>query len=342
MKALPPNERRPVLPLLFLHFVPAAICLVFFTVHGAENQAVGILPKEFVDSAELLSKERIQSIQGPVLVSTDSGRSWKTVGEGLPKATQASFLCKSGDGLVMASDNNGIFLLGSGEKSWKSIGEKLPNQKITSLMVDNKTIYAAVYQKGIYVSTDRGNQWTSFNFNLPNRRVKALTLCADRVFAGTDAGIYELEKGASAWVNRFEGPQIVSLNRGGSFLVAGTSSGTLRSLDNGRNWTWIHQKGAAHNTAILSNLSVIMNISSGLFISDDRGNAWTEARYEPRDGSYVYDMERVNGIMVMSNNYGVFQSTDEGKSWRLIHETSGDFFFDFMVDHGMLFGAKRF
>jgi hypothetical protein len=242
----------------------------------------------------------------------------------------------------MGSDNHGVFYLVAGEPSWKRIGGGLPSQKVTALTVDGGTIYAAVYQEGVYASTDRGGCWTSLNLDLPNKRVKALAVCDGKLFAGTDVGIYELQAEVSTWANRFSGAQVVSLNRTGGYLVAGTSAGTLRSLDGGGTWAWTHREGAAHNTAILGSLSVVMNISSGLFLSGDRGATWAEAPYEPRGGSYIYDVERIDNVLVMSNNYGVFQSKDEGKSWVLVHETSGGFFFDLLADHGVLFGAKRF
>jgi hypothetical protein len=75
-----------------------------------------------------------------VLFSSDNGLNWQPLSSGLPDDTQASFLAKKGNEIVLATDNRGLFITHQNRTSWKSVSQSLPTLKINSLHISNVRI----------------------------------------------------------------------------------------------------------------------------------------------------------------------------------------------------------
>ena len=134
---------------------------------------------------------------------------------------------------------------------------------------------------------------------------------------------------------------MLSLNEHNGKMIAGTSSGVILSENGGDDWKQIHDKGTVHNTAILNGDIFIMYLSGDLYIGSDFGKEWIEVNYTPRIGSNVYEMANADNYLVMSNNYGIHNSTDRGNTWRLVYETEEMVFFDFLNVNNSIYGGTR-
>ena len=58
-----------------------------------------------------------------------------------------------------------------------------------------RTMYLALQEKGVFRSTDAGEQWTRLNDGLMGRTISKVAAIGDTVFAGTDSGLYRLDAG---------------------------------------------------------------------------------------------------------------------------------------------------
>lgn len=276
----------------------------------------------------------------PLLVSTDFGKSWKKIGQGFPEDTQVSFIEKMGNEMVMATDNQGVFLSEGNKTNWQFIGEGLPGKKINALFVEEGRILVGVYQKGIYESTDRGAHWEALNYDLPNLVAQSIFM-EEEIIAGTDIGIFKLNREQQHWVALYNGVQVLSLDKQAGKLIAGTNQGTLLSENEGKDWTWIHEEGAVHYTHLVGDKVVEMYIYGDVFLSSDWGTHWTKAAYGPRAGSYVYEVVEAGDYLLMSNNYGIHRSADGGQNWQLVFATEKMGFFDFMVEGDIVYSGTR-
>lgn len=145
-----------------------------------------------------------------------------------------------------------MFLNNPALTEWQQIGEALPGKKVNALPIANPEIYAGVYREGIFVSKDDGKNGQSISYDLPELRLQAIFKHGAHILGGTDIGIFRLDASQQQWLPVFRGPQILSFQAEGEKLIAGTSQGVLLSADRGANWTWIHQEGAIHHTALLA------------------------------------------------------------------------------------------
>ena len=277
----------------------------------------------------------------PLLISKDFGKTWTSVSEGLPNDLQVTFLEAIGNEIIIASDNKGLYLSSENRTKWKAIGTMLPNPKINALHVAKGTLYVGIYRKGIYKSDDGGETWMAINYDLPNLNVQAILKNAQELSIGTDEGIFTLAPNAKTWKGTSVKAQILSLYDYEDNLVAGTSQGTVLSKDGGQTWDWIRREGAVHYTHNIKNRIVELAINGDLVYSDDWGSTWVNTVYEPRHASYIYEIIQHRPYLLLSNNYGIHRSIDNGQTWKLIYETEVMGFFDFLLIDDVLYGGTR-
>ncbi|MEL7531204.1 MAG: hypothetical protein AAFN10_07860 [Bacteroidota bacterium] len=279
--------------------------------------------------------------RSPLYVSADQGSTWEAVVSNLPDDTQVSFMEMMGAHMLIASDNRGLYLANQSFTHFEMISEALPSKKINALHLDGETIYVGVYQAGIYQSDDLGQSWQSLNYDLPNMRVQAIRVYEGALVVGTDVGIYQFDKKLSKWENLYADVQVLSLESLQGAWIAGTSRGTLKSTDQGKDWQWIHAIGAVHYTHIVDEQIVEFSLMEDVYLSPDLGQTWTKANISPKESSYVYEVIKSGQSLVLSNNYGIHRSTDGGKNWQLVHATEEMGFFDLYPRGKLIYGGTR-
>ncbi len=276
--------------------------------------------------------------RGIIFSSKDQGLTWQLEKNNLPTSIPASFIDIYQDQLILATDYDGIFLQ-KNNYQWKNISGDLPHQKINALWIDEKEIYASVFQHGIYFTSNEGKDWQSLQ--VPEPRTMTVIKIGQDILVGGDNGIYKSTSGPSPWKKVFDGEQVISLNLTGDTIVAGSTGGIFLSADQGENWNKIHDQGALHNTAIINGRIIGMYIYNGLFISDDWGKTWYDIPYSPKENSYIYEVSYQDGTYMASNNHGVHRSTDEGGTWSLDYPMNETIFFDFVVKDNTIYACTR-
>lgn len=291
---------------------------------------------------QLTEKSDLISVasHNPLYFSSDHGIGWHAFGAKLPSEVQVSFVIRLEDEILVATDSHGLFMSINDRTDWHQIGTLLPAQKITALFQSNGTIFVGLFEHGIFSSNDLGLSWNPLNYNLPNLRVRAITDLNDGLFVGTDEGIFRLDRQQKSWVRYFGSVQVNSFNKFEGKIVAGTNMGVLLSNQQGEIWSWIHQKGAVQNTAIVAGKIAVMCYSGEVYMSNEWGS-WYELSYSPNRLSYVYEMAELGRYLFMSNNYGIHRSSDMGKSWKHIFKTEEIVFMDFVVMDQTIYGGTK-
>ena len=328
-------------PKLFIFFLP-----LLFVITGC-NQVIEQEPStEKPFESPILdfpnhSTKQNNSKRSPLMISKDFGKTWLPFAQELPKDLQVSFLEQKGTELVVASDNRGMFISKANKSTWRSISDQLPDTKINALHVSGNTIYAGVFRKGIYYTINEGQSWLALNFDLPDLNVQSILNTNEQLFVGTDIGIFRFLDEEQKWQSTNIQAQTLSIYSYDNKLVAGTSQGTARSDDRGKTWKWIQQKEAVHYTHPIGSRVIELVLNGDLSYSDDWGQTWESIQYQPRAGSYVYEIIQVGKYQLFSNNYGIHQSEDAGKTWKLIFETEAMAFFDLIAIGKDVYGGTR-
>lgn len=282
---------------------------------------------------------------GGVWKTTDGGRTWENISDGyfggsigaveVAKSDPNVIYVGGGEKTVRGnvSSGYGVWKTEDAGKTWKSMGlEK--TRHIPRLRVhptDHNIVYAAVMgniykptkDRGIYKSTDGGNNWKQVLF--VNDQAGAVDLTFD---PNNPRILY-----ASTWrVQRTP----YSLSSGGD------GSALWKSTDSGETWTEISKnEGFPKDTLGIIGVSVSPKNSDrvwaivenkekgGLYRSDDGGKKWTMVNSDRslRQRAWYYtrvyaDAEDVDKVYVLNVSY--HRSTDGGKTFESFNAPHGD------------------
>ena len=286
------------------------------------------------------------AVNGGVWKSDDFGRTWNPIFDGQPTQSIGSIAVApsdpniiyvgSGEGLARPdlSVGDGVYKSTDAGKTWTRLGLR-NSQGIPALAVDprnpNRVFaaalghpYGANEERGIYLSTDGGQNWQ-----------KALS--KDANVGGSDVQMDPSNPEivyASLWEVRL-GPW----EDGNQY--SGTGGGVFKSTDGGKTWRALGNglpKGIIQvDVAIAASqpsrlyASVATNEPSvGIYRSDDAGENWTRITTDPRPalriGGGDLPVPRVdpkNPDVVYSASIVTMRSTDGGKTWTSLRGAPG-------------------
>ena len=291
-------------------------------------------------SPPLLSKiETSTKKRNSLYTSIDGGQTWVSSGNDLPSDLDVNCIERVGLELIIGTEQNGLFMSEGDRSSWKLLGENLPSKKIKNIEVIDEQNIIVTFSNGIFTTLDFGRSWIDMTYNLKDENVMDVLLFGENIFAGADNGIYELHN--KNWRPVYQGQQVSCLKHLNGKLFAGTVKGLLQSNDDGTNWELTQTEGAIHNIVIVNWKILLMYINGDVYTSTDIGETWQKALYHQNHSSYVYEATAIGNSMLMSNNYGVHQSIDDGLTWQLIYNQRDEFFSDFLVVPNLIYGVTR-
>lgn len=156
-------------------------------------------------------------------------------------------------------------------------------------------IFVSTGNDFIYKSTDNGNSWQKTNSGLNTPYITAILIDQnDRIFAGTwDQGLYISKDNGNTWSQSNKGLstsliKTITINSDKHIFVGNNWDGLYRSTDNGLNWL------------------NIMPFPDFIQVSD--------VVFGRKNEIFV----AINGGLIV--NLGVWYSSDNGNSWKLINE----------------------
>ena len=210
-------------------------------------------------------------------------------------------------------------------ESWKVEAEGLPAKPVTSIVADprsprgSRTLYAGVFDEGVFKSTDNGRAWTLKRNGLghpDNLRVYRVILhadgtlfasiCAKRPSAGAPlmsegVGLYRSRDAAENWEPIHPTPPLRYLK---DFSVHPRDSGRLLlgACDAGRG-----------------------DLSGGLYLTEDGGRSWRRiGRQGPQTFGGYFHPEREGWIYMTlaegAPGAGLWLSQDRGQRWEAFNE----------------------
>jgi photosystem II stability/assembly factor-like uncharacterized protein len=288
---------------------------------------------------------------GGVLLSTDNGKSWKKVNNGLTNTNVLS-LCVSlteagGTNIFAGTTDGGIFLSTNNGTNWTQSNSGLSNYDVRAIIVSpNRTggnnLFAGTLGGGIFLSTNNGTNWIETDTGLTSKYILSLAIKDSNLFAGTNAnGVFRSTNNGTSWTAVNQGLArynfIFSLVSSDSNLFAGTLSGVYLSTNNGTSWqavnagltnSLVYSLAVSHTSSGGTNIfagteSDIINQSIGVvFLSTNNGTSWTEVDSGIANiGIHAIAVSpkgtESSGTNLFVGNYcgGVFLSTNNGINW---------------------------
>jgi photosystem II stability/assembly factor-like uncharacterized protein len=180
------------------------------------------------------------------------------------------------------------------------------------------------YHDGLFKSVDGGTTWKEITGAI-EEEPKAIAVDPadfDRVYVGTDAGVFTSSDGGASWAKAAGIPGATALiidpaNR--AAIYAGNGAALYRSTDAGAHWTALPSTAYGSVACLsLSSGRMLYGASGGLYRSGDGGATWTAShagiRAARMEAPAVSDAApgTLYGIVP---SQGLMKSSDDGATW---------------------------
>lgn len=286
----------------------------------------------------LASNGKVSFAAGPAgsfFRSTDGGKSWQIVTQGLT-TTASTALFYSDSLLLLGTAGASVYRSTNDGASWQAIGKFDPtlsgSQPVANAFLrDGQFLYAAT-RAGVYRSSNNGQNWLFVSSGLYTRDgiFSLLTVPGTKaILAGTGEGIYRTLDNGTTWGlirtpivavsnNSLEG-NVFALEQINGQLMAGTyGQGFFRSTDLGNTWTAANGGlpiGSTVSVIKVRNGIIYIGTDTGVYTSSNNGNVWKQVDNFPSDAGISGITFVGNSILVSTDEEGVFRSDDDGKTW---------------------------
>ncbi|WP_188934796.1 WD40/YVTN/BNR-like repeat-containing protein [Puia dinghuensis] len=340
-------------------FVPA-ILLVLFLLNAF------VLKKK--DAAKGIRNE--SGLVNTVFKSTDGGQTWQDIGNGLPENLRKDSI----RGKSFFANDKGLFLrVGNG------LYHSTPNATApfwTKEISPDEHSSIAPGKSGIFVynnywginlrKRDGTSVWSTISGNFQGTRMRAFETAGGAIFIGTDRGLFKTTNDGKTWELVYAGGLVGNLAESNGVLVAISTRSIIRSADNGENWAVVDREGGAAFdvkqirggfVAITSSTEWLSPNTGRLRTSFDGGKTWQpiEASLQdkvvidsiwrtwddrPRVQAFIASIIQVGENFFCAYPYGLFRSSDKGKTWKLSLPSVQNKVFNLFVSGNVIYAIR--
>ena len=283
----------------------------------------------------------------------DGGKTWKQVTNSEIVVNDVLVDPRNSQHVLLATDRSGVMISEDGAKTFIASNHGYTHRYVSSILADkndqNSILVGVVNDKawgGVFSSADSGQHWMQKSAGLGGRDVFALEQASNgAVVAGTNRGIFLMERNASAWrpINTIINEKTSRTTKKGSKKaavatktavrsvldarvseieitskrwLAATSAGVYSSSNQGKSWSGGPVLGQKEFISVQANGDVIVAATrSNVVVSNDGGTTWKQGRL----ASYVSSIRGLaltpDGEILVATREGAFRSSDSGSNW---------------------------
>jgi len=303
-----------------------------------------------------------------VFKSTDGGQTWQDISKGLPENLRKEGI----RGNSIFANDKGLFLrVGNGlYHSTANTSPPFWTKEISpaenSRIAPGKSGIVGNNYWGVNVKTTNGTSvWSPiFDHSHEPRIRSAFETAGATIFIGTDKGIFKTDNSGKTWKLVYAGGFVGHLAEANGVLLAIGMKRIIRSTDNGENWSRvISEDSVAFDVksisggfaAITSNSASNTPNTSRLSTSCDGGKTWQRNNagnkvfidsiwrtWEDRPvvKAFGTSITQVGENFICVHRYGIFRSTDKGKTWKLLLPSIKDKVFMLLVSGKVIYAIS--
>jgi len=232
--------------------------------------------------------------------SSNGGRSFISVSEGLENLYISAMLQKKDSNEIFASTYGGLFVFSESNNTWQKVGFGPFNENIMCITyIENIGFICGTNGGGIFLlrDVDSSGIWQQVNTGLDNIHIRS----------------------------------IKCFGSGERLLAATWGAGIFKSIDFGNSWT--QQNSGITNPLILciesndKNLILAGTYNGGIYKSINYGDTWEKFSSPTLLSRYIYsisfDQQEPKKIFAGTDD-GIFRSVNEGESWARVFSLASE------------------
>ncbi|MEO1513438.1 MAG: hypothetical protein AAFV95_00450 [Bacteroidota bacterium] len=277
--------------------------------------------------------------------SSDLGTNWTPFAKGIPKEATVSGIKQAGEKVYISTDYHGVFVISDGQDAWTSLQIDVPmGLDINCIEVEKDRILIGTFGHGVFLSTDGGSTWKRPAQNIVDVPIRAFAKSGARLYAGTDAGIYESVDLGNTWSPVFGKLQILGFTSLNGKLYAAAQNGALLCEGEPSNWKYIYEGDALHDIGNDGEYIYAMTIGQRLLKTKNDGVSWEAAQNGIAwpTNYYTNELQHIGTDVFSAQWIGVYHSSDHGNNWRILNGLPDSTAFSTLevTDMGMMAGIS--
>ena len=275
-----------------------------------------------------------------VLVSDDSGKSWTRISD--PQNLEM----QSVTAVAVDPANPDIIYAGTSHLPWKTTDGGKTWQSIHTGMVDDSDVFSIYVDpanpsdvfasacSGIYSTNNRGDQWRKL-LGIPNTSRRTHVIRKDpsgAIYAGTTMGLFKSLNQGTSWkttTNAQVNWMAFDPAHPGALYLAIENEGIGKSGNGGETFQTMNRgfvdrtiSSVAQSGNKLLALETQLGESSGIFVSSDRGESWSQLGNVRGLGGVhlttIAGMPSEDRILLAASPHQMYKSIDAGSTWKPI------------------------
>ena len=320
--------------------------LLLFQFPFACNEALEFLASSPVtDSQQKLNRKK-SAVVNIVFKSTDGGQTWQDISEGLPENLQEDSFFANDSGLYLRAGNEIYHSKpNSTAPFWKK--EIFPDEH-SSIAPGKTGIFAYNYDGQFLQKINGTSVWSPMYTNFHGEEVRTVFETAGgTVFIGSDNGLFKSTNSGKTWKQVHTGGWVMKLVESNGVLLATSQGGILRSTDDGENWDWVISEGGVGIAVERINggfAAITFNTESftrRVRTSYDGGKTWQPIDTGLPPHLSIASIIQVGEYFFCGHPAGIFRSSDNGKTWKLLLPSMGDKVFNLSVSGNVIYAISR-
>jgi photosystem II stability/assembly factor-like uncharacterized protein len=266
-------------------------------------------------------KSQNETTDGAIFFSNNNGLTWQNKSKGLPNSINLGLgaIAVSENLLGTAIKEYGVYLFDFQKDIWVNIptDKQILDGNLGTMTFFKNRIFIGTQMSGVFSTADNGKNWIKFNTGLTNLSIRKLIQIDDKLYAGTDAGLFSYNEPDDKWNLEF-GNKTMQVNGMTDFdgsIYIGSNQGAFATPKGRKDWKQILANRTLHNISSDDNTIYAM-VYNELLSSKDKGKSWQNIQDGLPKELYTFNVIK-NGNSLFAGQWdGVYRKDSANEVWK--------------------------
>ncbi|MCU0346295.1 MAG: exo-alpha-sialidase [Saprospiraceae bacterium] len=282
-----------------------------------------------------------------VFQSTDRGKTWADISDGLPIGTKP-FLFFAGKDELILGDDKGNYTTKTAPMTANWEKELAMDQQLLSVW-HNPSGAIAINNSGQFFQQQQDmGLWMPVFTNFKSALGRSVFTAKDgSIFIGTDNGIFKSADQGKTWKHVMQDGWAFSIVESDGVLLCNNLGGILRSTDGGETWAVVlYEGGVGIDVEVINGgfAAITYNTeteSRRIRTSTDGGKTWHAIDAGLPPSKLITSIQQVGDYFYCGHPDGIYRCAVGGNSWELLLPTIGEKVFNLSVSEGVMYAVLR-